>query len=137
MIKFQPKYFWDGMVFFDDINKYPPIIYSKTKIIESIDDGELGGNFYNPKANWFSVRKNLCEERKFLWDIQTENINVFNGILIKPFITNLLIYTSKYDYNKIYLITCKKCDDLVIKKIAVILIFEKDVIYLIENSEKC
>lgn len=131
MIKFNPKYYWEKEKYFNEVDKYPPIMYSKTKITETLDNACLGGSFYKPEANWFLVRKNLCEEHKFLWDIQTENINVFNGRLIKPFVTNLHIYTDENNYNKIYLTFKNKNSNII--KIAAILIFEKDVIYLIEN----
>lgn len=133
MIKLNPKYFWEREKYFYEVDKYPPLIYSKEKLEETLNNAYLGGSFYKPEANWFLVRKNLCEEQMFLWDLQTENINVFSGRIIKPFVTNLQAYTDELNYNKMYLTRKNKNSNII--QIVAIIIFEKDVIRLIENIE--
>lgn len=129
MIKYNPKYEWPKINYINQIGQNPTIYYTTEYINVNLDDAELGGSFFNNNANWFNIRQNLCEKNIFLYDIQTKEINVFNGILIKPIVNNLNIYTDRNDYNIIYLTRKTQHGNI---KVCVKIIFEKDFIRIIE-----
>lgn len=129
MIKYYPKYQWPKIKYNEQIEKNPILFYSKEHINVNLDYAKLGGSFFNDKANWFKIRQDLCEKNIFLYDIQTEKINVFNGILVKPIVNNLNIYTDEHNYNTIYL-TCKT--KLEKNEVVAIITFEIDHIKIIE-----
>lgn len=129
---YHPKYQWPKIKYNEQNETSPIVIYSKARLNINLDNAQLGGSFFDSKANWFKIRQDLCEKNIFLYDIQTEKINVFNGILIKPIVNNLNIYTDAYDYNMIYL-TCKtKLTNLKKTEVVAIIKFEKDHIKIIE-----